>query len=141
MAMMTIGTSMPKEKLSSSCATSRRPRTTRALFHKYPNYSIHAALRTKANNARDHGAVGMILVDLHQQGDAKGELISTTNSSWGAGTSLVAAQVKRAPIEKWLEGHGVSLTELRDKIDHAETPASLEVPAGKATLEVNLEKI
>jgi aminopeptidase YwaD len=117
------------------------PTDDKSPFRKYPNYSIHAALRTKANNARDHGALGMILVDLLQQGDAEGELISTTNSSWGSGTGLVAAQVKRAPIEKWLEGHGVSLTELRDKIDHAETPASLEVPAGKATLEVNLEKI
>ena len=117
------------------------PKNANSPFRRYPNYSVHAALRTKANNARDHGALGMILVDLHYQGDAKGELISTTNSLWRAGTSLVAAQIRRAPIEKWLDGHGVSLTELRDKIDHAETPASIEVPDGKVTLEVNLEEI
>ncbi|HET7392751.1 MAG TPA: M20/M25/M40 family metallo-hydrolase [Candidatus Binatia bacterium] len=117
------------------------PKHANSPFRRYPNHSVHAALRTKANNARDHGALGMILVDLNPQGDAKGELIPTTNSLWRAGTSLVAAQARRAPIEKWLGGHGVSLTELRDKIDHTETPASTEVPAGKATLEVNLEEI
>ena len=118
-----------------------RPKNASSPFRRYPNYSVHAALRTKANNARDHGAVGMILVDLHDQGDAKGKLISTTNSLWRAGTSLVAAQVRPAPIEKWLDRYGVSLTELRAKIDHAETPASIEVPAGRATLEVNVEEI
>jgi aminopeptidase YwaD len=117
------------------------PKHANSPFRRYPNYSVHAALRTKANNARDHGAVGMILVDLHHQDDAKRELISTTNSLWRGGTSLVAAQAGSAPIEKWLEGHGVSLTELRDKIDHEEKSASMEVPAGKTTLEVNLEEI
>lgn len=117
------------------------PKDDKSPFRKYPNYSIHAALRTKANNARDHGAVGMILVDLHHQDDAKRELISTTNSLWRGRTSLVAAQAARAPIEQWLESHGVSLTELRDKIDQEAKPASMDVPAGKATLEVNLEEI
>jgi hypothetical protein len=117
------------------------PKHANSPFRRYPNYSVHAALRTKANNARDHGAVGMILVDLHHHDDAKRELISTTNSLWRGGTSLVAAQAGSAPIDKWLDGHGVSLTELRDKIDHEEKSASMEVPAGKTTLEVNLEEI
>jgi aminopeptidase YwaD len=117
------------------------PRDGTSPFRKHPNYSVHAALRTKANNARDHGAVGMILVDLHQQGDANRELISTRNSLWRGGNSLVAAQASRAPIEKWLEGYGVSLVKLRDKIDRLGKPASMEVPAGHATLEVNLEEI
>jgi aminopeptidase YwaD len=117
------------------------PKDGNSPFRKYPNHSVHAALRTKANNARDHGAVGMILVDLHHQGDAKRELISTSNSLWRGGNSLVAAQAMRAPIEIWLERHGISLTKLRDKIDHEEKPASLEVLASKATLEINLEEI
>ena len=117
------------------------PKNDRSPFRRYPSYSVHAALRTKANNARDHGAVGMILVDLHHQDNVKPELISTANTLWRGGTSLVAAQAARAPIEKWLESHGISLTELRDKIDYEEKPASMEVPAGKATLEVNLEEI
>lgn len=117
------------------------PKHANSPFRKYPNNSVHAALRSKASNARDHGAVGMILVDLHHQDNAKPELISTRNSSWRGGTSLVAAHVSRASIEKWLETYGVSLTELRDKIDHEGKPASMEVRAGKALLEVNLEEI
>ena len=117
------------------------PKDDKSPFRRYPSYSVHAALRTKANNARDHGAVGMILVDLHHQNNADSELISSTNTLWRGSTSLVAAQAARAPIEKWLESHGVSLTELRDKIDYEEKPASMEVPAGKVTLEVNLEEI
>jgi hypothetical protein len=117
------------------------PRDDNSPFRRYPNYSVHAALRTKANNARDHGAVGMILVDLHHQENGKPELISTTNSLWSGGSSLVAAHARRIPMEKWLEGHGVLLTELREKIDYHEKPASMEVPVAKATLEVNLEDI
>ena len=33
------------------------PKNDRSPFRKSPDYSSHAALRTKANNARDHGAV------------------------------------------------------------------------------------
>jgi aminopeptidase YwaD len=117
------------------------PKDGNSPFRRHPNYSVHAALRTKANNARDHGAVGMILVDLHHQENGKPELISTTNSLWRGGSSLVAAHARRIPMEKWLERHGVLLTELREKIDHHEKPASMEVPVAKATLEVNLEDI
>jgi len=117
------------------------PRDGNSPFRGYPSYSVHAALRTKANNARDHGAIGMILVDLHPQDNAKPEFISTRNSLWRGGTGLVAAQAGRAPIEKWLQRHGVSLTELRDKIDYEEKPASMEVPASSVKLEVNLEEI
>ncbi len=117
------------------------PKHANSPFRNYPNNSLHAALRTKANNARDHGAVGMILVDLHHQDNAKGELISTKNSLWRGGTGLVAVQAGRAPIENWLESHGVSLTELRGKIDSEEKPASMEVPASTVKLEVNLEEI
>jgi aminopeptidase YwaD len=117
------------------------PKDSNSPFRKYPNYSFHAALRTKANNARDHGAVGMILVDLHGQEDSKRELISLTQSLSRGGRSLVAAQAKRAPLQKWLESYGVSLVEVREKIDREEKPSSMHVPAGKATLEVNLEEI
>ena len=53
------------------------PKSDASPFRKFPNYSSHAALRSKANNARAHGAVGMILVDLNNSGDEKTELLST----------------------------------------------------------------
>jgi hypothetical protein len=116
------------------------PKDANSPFRKYPNYSIHAALRTKVNNARDHGAVGMILVDLRDSGDSQ-ELISTRSSLWRGGTSLVAAQAKRTPIEKWLQAHSVSLEDLRDKIDREQKPASMQVPGAKISLQVNLEEV
>ena len=108
-------------------------------FKKYPEYSIHSALRTKANNARVHGAAGMILVDLHNSGGAQ-ELLSTRTSLWRGGRSLVAAQVKRAVIEKRLAGVGVSLTGLKEKIDRGAKPASMALGAS-AALEVTLEEV
>jgi hypothetical protein len=107
-------------------------------FKKYPDYSFHSALRTKANNARDHGAAGMILVDLHNSSSEP--LLSTRTSLWRGGRSLVAAQLKRAVIEKQLMSRGVSLIALKEKIDRSETPASMALGVS-ATLEVNLAEV
>ena len=117
------------------------PKDGQSPFRKHPNYSVHAALRTKANNARNHGAVGMILVDLQNQNASNRELISIRNNLWRGGNSLVAAQVRRVPLQNWLEAHGVPLLELRERIDREEKPASMHVPAGKAKLEINLEEV
>lgn len=117
------------------------PKDGNSPFRKYPNYSIHATLRAKAENARKHGAIGMILVDMNDSGGEKKELISTRNSLWRGGNSLVAAQARASAVEKWLSGQGVSLKTLRDRIDREEKPASMQVPGAKAALQVNLEEI
>ncbi|MGH7816877.1 MAG: PA domain-containing protein, partial [Candidatus Binatia bacterium] len=80
------------------------PKGSKSPFRNSPNFSNHATLRTKANNARDHGAMGMILVDLNNTGDEKTELLTTSGSLSRGGNSVVAAQVKRGAIEKWLAG-------------------------------------
>src|SRR6266849_182299 len=56
------------------------PKDDKSPFRKAPRYSTHATLRAKANNARDHGAVGMILVDLEPLRQGTRELISTSGS-------------------------------------------------------------
>jgi hypothetical protein len=117
------------------------PKSDKSPFQKTPRYSNHATLRAKANNARDHGAVGMILVDLNDAGDGQRELISTRNSLWRGGNPVIAAQVKRAVIEKWLAAQGVSLKALKEKIDGEEKPASQYLPAPRVRLEVKLEEI
>jgi Peptidase family M28/PA domain len=117
------------------------PKDDKSPFRKLPDSSTHAALRTKANNARDHGAVGLILVDLTHAGDEKTELVSTTNSLWRGGNSLLAAQVKRRVIEKWLEPHGISLTALKKRIDAEGKPASISIPGVTAKLQVNLQEV
>jgi aminopeptidase YwaD len=117
------------------------PKDDKSPFRKLPDSSTHAALRTKANNARDHGAAGMILVDLNHTGDEKTELISTRNSLWRGGNSLVAAQVKRRLIEKWLNSQGVSLTALKEKIDQGGKPASMPVRGATLQLQVSLQEV
>ena len=117
------------------------PKDEKSPFQKAPRYSNYAALRTKATNARDHGAVGMILVDLNHSGDAQKELISTRNSLGRGGNGMIAAQVKRGVIEKWLDVQGVSLRALKEKIDREEKPASQPLPANHVALQVNLEEI
>ncbi|HET8562643.1 MAG TPA: M20/M25/M40 family metallo-hydrolase [Candidatus Binatia bacterium] len=117
------------------------PKNDKSPFQKLPRYSIHAALRTKANNARDHGAVGMILVDLHPKQGAEKELISTTSSLWRSGNRLVAAQIKREFLEKWLAAQDVSLIALKEKIDGTEKPASMDLPGLKISLDVTLDEI
>lgn len=109
-------------------------------FRKLPDYSNYAALRIKANNAHEHGAVGMILVDMNHTGDEQTELILTQASLWRGDNSVVAAQMKRRAIEKWLEARGISLPALKEKIDSSGKPASLAIPDAGAALEVNLRE-
>jgi hypothetical protein len=117
------------------------PKDEKSPFLKAPRYSNHATLRAKANNASDHGAVGMILVDLNHSGEEQKELLSTRSSLWRSGNNLIAAQVKRGVIEKWLDIQGVSLRPLKEKIDREEKPASQLLPAARVTLQVSLEEI
>jgi aminopeptidase YwaD len=117
------------------------PNDEKSPFQKPPRYSNYAALRTKAINARDHGAAGMILVDLNHSGDEQKELISTRNSLWRGGNGIIAAQVKRNIIEKWLDVQGVSLRPIKEKIDREEKPASQYLPETHIELQVNLEEI
>jgi aminopeptidase YwaD len=113
------------------------PKDAKSPFKKFPDYSSHSALRTKANNARDHGASGMLLVDLNNTGAGE-ELLSTSSSLWRGGRSLVAAQVKRAIVEDRLAAHDVSLKALKEKIDRSEQPASMPLAGVRAAMQVDL---
>jgi hypothetical protein len=115
------------------------PKNDDSPFKQPPRYSTHATLRAKANNARDHGAVGLILVDLQPERGGARELISTRSSFSRIDNAVVAAQVKRAVIEKWLQARGVSLAEVKQKIDRDEKPASMALPGPKISMAVTLE--
>jgi hypothetical protein len=116
------------------------PKNASSPFKQYPEYSLHSALRTKANNARDHGAIGMILVDMNRPRDNQ-ELLSTSSSLWRGGRSLVAAQVKREVMEDRFAVLGISLSALKKKIDGAEKPASMPLAGLSAALQVTLEEV
>ena len=117
------------------------PKDDKSPFRKGPRYSTHATLRAKASNARDHGAVGMVLVDLEPLRQGTRELISTSGSFARTNNGILAAQVKRQVLEKWLAGQRASLSDLKEKIDRYEKPASMELPALKVSLAVTLEPV
>ena len=117
------------------------PQSDESPFLKPPRYSNHATLRAKANNAGEHGAVGMILVDLNHSGDEQEALLSPRNSLSRGGNSIIAAQVKRSVIEQWLNRRGVSLKALKEKIDHEEKPASRYLPGARASVQVNFAEV
>ena len=117
------------------------PKNDKSPFRNAPPFSSYATLRSKASNAREHGAQGMILVDLNHTGTEENELISTRRSPARGAKSLLAVQVKRKAIEPWLQGRGVSLVSLKESIDRAERPASLSLPQIKVALTVTLEEL
>jgi aminopeptidase YwaD len=118
------------------------PQDSKSPFRKPPSYSSHAALRTKANNARAHGAAAMILVDLdHRDGD-KDQLMTTTGSlARNSANNLLAVQVKSSVMEKFLELQGVHLGTLKTQIDQEGKSASMPVGDARVKLQVTLQEI
>src|SRR5436309_1189388 len=117
------------------------PKDDKSPFQKPPRYSAHATLRAKANNARDHGAAAMILVDLNRREEAGQELISTRSGFSRNTNGVIAVQVQRQVLEKWLQARGVSLAELKEKIDRDEKPASMPLPGPKVSMSATLQPI
>ena len=72
------------------------PKDGRSPFRNAPQYSNYATLRAKVDNARDHGAAALILVDLQPARAGGRELISIRNSYGRGDNKIVAAQVKTA---------------------------------------------
>ncbi len=116
------------------------PKSDKSPFRKAPQFSSYATLRAKANNAREHGATGIILVDLNHPGSDQSELISTRRSLSRGGNSILAVQVKRRVLERWLDGRGISLAAFKEKIDSAERPASMALRDIKVAITVTLEE-
>ncbi len=117
------------------------PKNEKSPFQKWPRYSAHATLRAKMNNARDHGALGMILVDLQSARKDAPELISLRGIFSRSDNSFIAAQIKHEIAERWFGTQGVSLSALKEKIDRDEQPNSAALRAMKVTLSVTLEPI
>jgi len=110
-------------------------------FQKAPRYSRHATFNAKASNARNHGAIGMILVDPNSVREGESELISLRRTLGQNDSGLISVQVKKQIVEKWLQRANLSLAELKQKIDREEKPASAQLSGLKVSLQVNLEKI
>jgi hypothetical protein len=61
-------------------------------------------------------------------------------AAWRSGNSLVGAQIKRQAAENWFAAQGVSLKDLKDKIDREEKPASMVLTGSKLSIQVTLEE-
>ncbi len=117
------------------------PKDDKSPFQKWPRYSNYATLRAKMNNARDHGAVGLILVDLQQPKPLARELISLRGIVPRNDNNVVAAQVTRERAEQWFEPQGSSLSVFKEKIDRDEKPNSMPLRDTAVALTVTLEPI
>jgi hypothetical protein len=117
------------------------PKNEKSPFQKWPYYSDYATLRSKINNGRDHGALGMILVDLRSPNKGAGELMSLRAIFSRPDRSFIAAQVKREIAERWFEARGLSLPAAKEKIDREERPDSMALSGLNVKLHVTLEPI
>jgi hypothetical protein len=102
--------------------------------------TTHAQLITKAINARNHGAKGMVLVN-GKLGDGEEDLLTRFGSIGGPeNVGLLFAQVKNAVADDWFRTTGKSLKEIQDQINSTSKPASFFFPdVLRATLTVDVE--
>jgi Peptidase family M28/PDZ domain/PA domain len=104
--------------------------------------TAHAQLITKAINARNHGAKGMILVN-GKLGEGEEDLLTRFGSVGGPeNVGLLFAQVKNAVADDWFRAAGKSLQEVQEQINSSSKPASFALAENlHATLTVNIETL
>jgi hypothetical protein len=105
--------------------------------------TTHAEIVNKAINARNHGAVGMILVnDLGNHPGESDELLKFGTLTGPEEMQIAALQVKAAVVDEWLKPSGKSLEELRQAIDKDLSNHSFALPPpAQVALLVDIEQI
>jgi hypothetical protein len=105
--------------------------------------TTHAGIVSKAINAKNHGAVGMILVnDTGNHPTEPDDLIRFGALAGPEEMKLAAVQVKAAVVEEWLKPSGKSLDTLRQAIDRDLSNHSFALdPAARVALTVDVERI
>lgn len=104
-------------------------------------YTSHANLISKAINARNQGAVAVIIANGYRAGSQEDELIKFGSVSGPADAGIPMVQVKNDVVEGWIKGSGKTLRELQEAIDDSNAPQSLELAADlRAELQVDVER-
>jgi len=105
--------------------------------------TTHAGIVSKAINAKNHGAVGMILVnDTGNHPTEPDDLIRFGTLAGPEEMKLAALQVKAAVVEEWLKPAGKSLDALRQAIDRDLSNHSFALdPSARVALTVDVERI
>ena len=105
--------------------------------------TTHAEIVNKAIIARNHGAVGMILVnDLGNHPGEADELLRFGTLTGPEEMQVAALQVKAAVVDEWLKPAGKSLEELRHAIDKDLSNHSFALPpSAQVALSVDIKRV
>ena len=105
--------------------------------------TTHSEIVNKVINAKNHGAVGMILVnDLGNHPGEPDELIKFGTLTGPEEIDVAALQVKAAVVDEWLKPSGTNLEQLRQAIDKDLSNHSFALDAAqKVTLTVDIERV
>ena len=88
----------------------------------------HSQLITKAINARNHGARGIVVLN-GKLGDGEEDLLTRFGSVSGPeNVGLVMVQAKNAVVESWFQSAGKSLKDVQEQINSTSKPASFAFP-------------
>ena len=90
--------------------------------------TLHSELRNKAINAREHGALGILVVTGPRYHEGEEELPALRADAAYMSAGLVGASVTRALVDSLLVRHGLTVRALQDSIDGREAPHSIEFP-------------
>lgn len=100
----------------------------------------HAALVSKAINARNHGALGVVVVNGKLRSGEEDLLTRFGSVSGPPDTGIVLVQVKNDVAQKWFAAAGKTLAGVEDEIDAATKPASFAFPdTVRVAVDVHIE--
>ena len=102
--------------------------------------TAHSQLISKAINARNHGAKGLILLN-GKLGDGEEDLLTRFGSVSGPeDVGILFAQVKNSVGEEWFQVAGKSLNDVQQQISGSTKPASFAFPDSlRGTLAIDIE--
>lgn len=102
----------------------------------------HAGIVTKAINARNHGAKGMILVN-GQLGEGEEDILTRFGSVSGPeDVGILLVQVKNAAADEWFRAVGKTVKEAQVQINTNTKPASFAFPDSmRVNLTVGIETL
>ena len=100
----------------------------------------HAAVITKAINARNHGAKAVVILN-GKLAQGQQDLLTRFGSVSGPeNTGIILVQVKNSVAEAWFAAAGKSLAGVQNQIDTATRPASFDFPSSlRLTMSVGVE--
>lgn len=105
-------------------------------------YTRHAALITKAINARNHGAKAVVLVNGSLPSGEQDLLTRFGSVSGPEDAGILIVQAKNDAVEPWFKAAGKSLSELQKEINTSSKPDSFAFPGNlQISLDVNIERI